>query len=355
MASPKRKSGTPLKKRLFAEYYNFEFFQAVRLLEAFLPDKKRLGQTMEPQSEVVRFSVKPGLSFPPSDISRMQPGGQDGPAKMEVAFMGLVGPSGVLPRWYTELVVRRIWHKDFSLAAFLDLFHHRLVSMFYLAWKKNRFDANYIPDARDRHSRYLLSLAGLGTPGLVDHIGLPAESLVFYSGLLSRGPASVSAIETTVNYFAGNDVHIEQFVEQVLTIDPEDRTRLGSANVRLGIDTLCGTQMVDCRNRFRIRLGPLEFDAYRRFLPTGELLGLISNLVRTMVGMEFEFDFTVALKKEAVPVCRLGAEAPNAPLLGWTTWARSPDFHPERDPQIVFPELSLREKTTTAMHALPDR
>jgi type VI secretion system protein ImpH len=342
VATQKRQPGTSLKERLFKEYYNFSFFQAVRLLETFLPRKKALGKTLEPQDEVVRISVKPGLSFPPSDISKLHQNDHDGPARMEVAFMGLVGPSGVLPQWYSDLVLRRIWNKDFSLAAFLDLFHHRLISLFYLAWKKNRFDANYLPDARDRHSRYLLSLAGLGTPGLVDRIGLPAESLVFYSGLLSRSIPSAVQIEAVVEYFAGTRVRVEQFIERILPISEEDLTRLGTVNVELGVNTVCGTFVRECQTKFRVNLGPVGYREFSRFLPTGDLLQPIFSLIKFMVGIEYEFEISLYLKRQEVPTCILGAGGPAAPRLGWSSWVKSPEFVHREDPHITFHESGIR-------------
>ena len=69
MASKKRKSGAPIKDRLFEKFYGFSFFKAVALLESLFPEKKPLGQTLVPEEEAIRFSVNPGFTFPPSDIS----------------------------------------------------------------------------------------------------------------------------------------------------------------------------------------------------------------------------------------------------------------------------------------------
>ncbi|MCU0539355.1 MAG: type VI secretion system baseplate subunit TssG [Desulfobacterales bacterium] len=342
MATQKRQPGPSLKERLFEEYYCFSFFQAVRLLEAFLPHKRPLGKTLEPQQEAVRFSVKPDLSFPASDISNLQADAPDGTPRMEVAFMGLVGPSGVLPHWYTELVQRRIWNKDRALAAFLDLFHHRLISLFFLAWKKNRFEANYVPDARDRHSRYLLSLAGLGTPGLVERIGLPAESLVFYSGLLARAIPSAVQIEAVVAYFAGTRVQVEQFIERSQLISAEDLTRLGSANTALGVSAVCGTSVRECRTKFGVALGPVGLPHFVRFLPTGDLLEPIFSLIKFMVGIEYEFEITIFLDRREIPRCVLGAGGSAAPRLGWTSWITSPGVGHTEDPAVVFQNAGVR-------------
>jgi type VI secretion system protein ImpH len=341
VAPKKRKSGTPLKDRLFEEFYSFSFFKAVDLIESIFPDKKPLGRTLVPAEEAVKFSVRPGFTFPPSDISSLEPGDEESPANIAVTFMGLIGPNGVLPYWLNELAEKRNRKKDFSLTAFLDLFHHRLITLFYLAWKKHRFPENYLSGAKDRLSRYMLSLSGLGTRGLSGMIGLPEESLAFYSGLLSRAAPSAVAIEAAVSYLSGAAVGLDQFIEQMIPLDPEDQTQIGSANAQLGVDTICGSYVWDCQAKFRVNLGPMGYDDFLRFLPSGDMLGPIFSLIKYMVGMEYEFETCIILKREEVPPCELGAET--QPRLGWTTWIKSSEVVHESDPFITFRESDLMQ------------
>jgi type VI secretion system protein ImpH len=338
VGSKSRQSDTSLKERFFKEFYKFSFFKAVDLLESLYPDREPLGQSLQPNKEAVRFSVKPGFSFPASDISRVKQGDGSDQVNMEVTFMGLIGPAGVLPHWYNELVMERIYKKDFSLARFLDMFHHRLISLFYLVWKKHRFPENYLPDGKDRLSGYLLSLIGMGTPGLTGMIGLPKESLAFYSGLLSRPVPSAVTIEAAVEYFSGTTVYIEQFIERMLPLSPEDQTQLGSANARLGVDTICGSSVWDCQATFRINLGPVSYDHFLRLLPSGDLLRPIFSLVKYMVGLEYEFEIRLFLRREDVPPCVLGMETPTPPRLGWSTWVKTPGVTMKDDPSVTFQE-----------------
>lgn len=338
MGAKKRQSDTTIEERLIDEYFTFSFFKAVNLLENLHPEKPPLGQTLEPFREPVRFSVKPGAIFPPSDIASLTDGETDTPAQMAVAFMGLIGPSGVLPYWYNELAQERNLKKDTSLASFLDLFHHRLITLFYLAWKKHRFPENYTPGADDRLSRYLLSLIGLGTPGLTAMIGLPEESLAFYSGLLARPVASAVAIESTVAYLAGTEVWVDQFIDRLLPLDPEDQTRIGMANGRIGEDAVCGSHVWENQTKFRVNLGPMSFQEFSRFIPSGDMLRPIFSLVRYMVGAEFEFEICLYLKREEVPPCILGDPSPTGPKLGWTTWAMTPGETFDEDPCLTFQE-----------------
>ena len=324
--------------RLFREYYRFSFFRAVNLLEALLPHKKPLGEALTPNEEAVRFKVRPGFAFPASDISALAPDDSGGAPRMAVTFMGLVGPNGILPDWYNEMALDRIRQKDYTVTAFYDMFHHRLISLFYLAWKKYRFPENYLSGANDRLSRHLFSLIGLGTPGLSGRMGLSEESLLFYSGLLSRTVPSALAIEATVEYLAGVRAWVEQFINRMLPLSLEDQTQVGAANSRLGEDTVCGSFVWENQTKFRVNLGPMHYHQFLDFIPTGSLLRPIFALVRYQVGIEFEFEIRVHLKREEVPGCVLGSDAPSASRLGWSTWTKHPDFMHETDPYIAFPD-----------------
>ena len=342
MAATKRKPDPDLSRQLFERFYEFSFYRAVYLLERFSENRKKLGEALVPSDEPVRFSAKKGFSFPPSDISDLMDGGSQQAPAMEVAFLGLTGPSGVLPQWYTQLILARDREKDNTLADFLDLFHHRLITLFYLAWKKHRFPENYQLGARDRLSRYLLSLSGLGTPGLTEMIGLPEEALTFYSGLLSRPIASAVAIEAAVAYFADARVRVEQFIERIVDLEPPDQTQLGAANATLGDDAICGSQVWESQTKFRIHLGPVGKEKFSRMMPIGDLLVPIFSLVRYMVGIEYEFEIRIYLRKEDVPLCQLGSTGADAPMLGWTTWVSSPGYAYEKDIFFTFQEYDLK-------------
>src|SRR6266498_4733090 len=144
MAAESRRADPSLEQVLFEEGYRFEFFQAVRVLERLYRARLPVGCDSIPAKEVVRFHSLLSLTFPPSAVHDVVPS-DDGasPAQMTVAFMGLTGLLGVLPRHYTELLLERMRHKDQTLRDFLDLFNHRLISLFYRAWEKYRLPMAY--------------------------------------------------------------------------------------------------------------------------------------------------------------------------------------------------------------------
>jgi type VI secretion system protein ImpH len=379
MGTSERQPHSSVREDLFEAFFEFSFYKAVHLLETLNPDKRRLGEALTPAQEAVRFGVRPGFVFPASDIAGLKPpaveevlawsppltqeqapsdSGQvpiaplsktipeshalhrepSRPSRMDVAFLGLIGPSGVLPHWYNELAQDRLRKKDSSLVSFLDCFHHRLISHFYLAWKKHRFPETYLPGGQDRLSKHMLCLVGLGTPFLVDRMGLDPESLIYYSGLLSRTIPCASAVEAAVEYFAGTAVTLHQLIDRVIPIEPEDQTQLGKANALLGHDAACGSQAWESQTKFRVDLGPMTFKRFIRFLPSGDLLRPIFSLVRVMAGIEYEFDVGVILKREEVPPCSLGQLGPEAPRLGWTTWVKTPGVLHEDHPRVIFQE-----------------
>ena len=125
---------------------SFDFFQAVRLLELTAPN-----------GSSIRFHANPFLDFPPSQLESLNVD-RSGAVDVTANFLGLVGPQGVLPYFYSELVQDRLRAKDKTLAAFLDIFHHRLISLFYQAWQKHRFPVPWERGEADEVSSALLAL-----------------------------------------------------------------------------------------------------------------------------------------------------------------------------------------------------
>ncbi len=343
---------------LLHEPFRFEFFQAVRLLERLAPQRLPVGRQGSSGHEIVRFRVPATTAFPASSVSQIDaPTEQQQPAHMWVNFMGLTGPSGVLPRHYTELLIRR--HIDFRgperyvLQDWFDLFNHRLVSLFHRAWEKYRF---WIPYERGEHLREtpdaftqcLRSLIGLGTPALHDRlqVSIPALpksqpagreiapariqdlSLLRYAGLLSQRPRSAVNLESLLADYFLVPVRVQQFQGQWLQLEDSDQSRLGSNEpmAMLGTGAIVGPRVWNVQGKFRVRLGPLSYEQFCAFFPdrnptkARKAFFLLSQLVRLFAGPEFDFDIQLTLRREEVPPTRLAADDEIGPRLGWNTW-----------------------------------
>ena len=153
-----------VEEALEREPFSFEFFQAVRLLQQLRPERGRVGRYGNPDDEAVHFGATPATAFPASEIQALEPDGE-GPSRLVVNFMGLTGPQGVLPLEYSELLADRVRQRDHSLRDFLDLFNHRIISLFFRAWERTHAHGGDMVAGEDRLHDHLLVLAGMGTPG----------------------------------------------------------------------------------------------------------------------------------------------------------------------------------------------
>ena len=97
-------------------------------------------------------------------------------------------------------------------------------------------------------------------------------------------------------------------------------------NNQLGVTAVLGDRVWDVQSRFRMRLGPLTYAQYCRFLPCGDGLEPICHLVRTYVGSEFDFDVQPVLKAGEVPFTRIGSGMEVKPRLGWNMWLKSQEM-----------------------------
>jgi type VI secretion system protein ImpH len=299
--------------------------------------RRPVGHAAEPESEVVRFRTPVSLTFPASEVHALTPENTEAeppsPPQMKVAFMGLTGPLGVLPHAYTELLMERLRNKDTALYEFLDLFNHRVISLFYRAWEKYRFPIAFERGLDDRFTEFLFDIVGLGTRGLRHRFSFPDQGLLSYSGLIANKPHSASAMAGVLSDYFGAPVAMEQFTGQWLKLEPESYSMLGRANNRLGQSTLAGTRVWDTQSKFCLRFGPLRFEQFAALLPNGTAYKPATELTHFLAGQEFDFDLQLVLQKAEVPACKLSAQA--KPMLGWTTWLKTKPFIAD-DEQVVL-------------------
>jgi type VI secretion system protein ImpH len=337
-----------LQQRLADRGYDFEFFQAVRLLERLSPNRAPVGRFSVPATEVARFEVNQEMGFPASPIEGIEfVEGQ--PARVKVNFMGLTGPQGVLPLYYTELMRERLRARDHSAVSFLDIFNHRMISLFYQAWEKYRFPIAYERGDRDRFSHHLLDLIGLGTKGLENRQPLPDDSLIFYTGLLSQHARSASALRNLVADYFNVQCEVEQFIggwyplieDTQCCLDAEDFT----ISEQLGFGAVVGDEVYDQQSAVRIVLGPLSLEQYCGFLPNGVGHEPLKALARLFGGPTIDFEVKLILAKDEVPECHIGPRPPAVReeeeftleniQLGWTSWVKTAPRHADAADAIL--------------------
>ena len=305
----------------------YDFFRAVLLLERLHPDRERLGEYASPEDEAVRLGVNPSLAFAPNQIHELGLAGDEGegPPTMRVNFMGLVGPQGVMPSWYSQLVSERTWDGDTALRDFLDLFHHRMLSLFYRAWRKNRFLVSYEEPEGDPLTEHLMDLIGSGPPELRAKTPVDEESLAFYAGLLGPQQRSAQALEQLVADYFDVPVEIEQFVGGWYPVDRSHRCHLGAEDTasQLGVGAVVGDEVWDQQARVRIRIGPLSRERFQDFLPEGEAHEELRSVVRYFGRGEYDFEARLVMAAEEVPGVVLESDDERSQSLGWSTWIRT--------------------------------
>jgi len=344
MATTRRRTDPRLSDALLGESHRFGFFQAVRLLHLFEPRRPAVGGAGPSGQEPVRFVAEPSLAFPASEIHDISRTDEQGPLAMMVRFMGLTGPQGTLPRHYTDLVIERLRRKDRTLATFLDLFNHRLVSLFYRAWEKYHPHLLVTPDGEDDLSIALFSLFGLGTRGVRGRLAAPDRALLFYTGLLAQHPRSAVGLRALLaDYFGGLGVEIRQFVGQWLRLDPDCQTQLVpiGSNTQLGTNTILGDRVWNTEAKFGVRLGPMTYAQLCDFLPGGHASREALDLTRFYAGPHFDFEFRLVLLASEVRTTQLGSTGPEATRLGWSTWLASRPRTTDADDAVFTSETLI--------------
>jgi type VI secretion system protein ImpH len=351
------------------EPYPCDFNSLVRLIECSYRDLPRLGVSQRPAEDAVRFCQEPSLAFPPTTISDFKSHPSARAGRVFVNFLGLLGPNGPMPLQFTDFARdRERNHADPTLARFLDVFNHRMVTLFYRAWSTAQLTTNFDrtewtergapptpptpaegqpADAQgesgegaggawsneDRYAMYVGALVGIGQRSLRHRDDAPDVAKLFYSGRLAAGVKNAEGLRALLEDYFRVPTRVDEFVGSWLELPERYWCRLGESKQSglLGVNTIAGSKAWDRQSRFRIVMGPMDLDDYERLLPGGDTQKRLEAWVRNYIGFELAWDVQLVLRESEVPRAALGKGA----RLGWTTWTTSGALGRDADDLVI--------------------
>jgi type VI secretion system protein ImpH len=316
VARPHGFAGGPVSnlEDMQAEPWRFDFFAALRRIERSWPERPRIGDSAAPQDDYLRLGQDPFMAFPAANLSKVEPL-SDGRLRILVKFLGLMGPQGALPLATTEEAFGWLPNDD-GFPRFVDLLNHRFLQLFFRAWADSRPIAQHDRPADDRFKTYVGAMAGIGSAALQDLDSLPDDGKLAYAGLAAPQTKSASRLRGMVRGLFGVEAEIDEFVGSHLVLEPQECTRLGDRNSRLGEDAIVGGSCFSVQDKFRLRIFVRDMAQYARFLPTGDRCEPLTDLIFFYLGEALDWDVELALPSACVEATRLGSFG----QIGWTSW-----------------------------------
>ena len=332
-----------LWQRLQRSPHSFDHFFTLRWLQARHTDMPRLGRAARPKAEPIRLGQDPSLAFAPATIAEILPAIAGQPERMTVWSFGLYGPNGPLPTHLTEYVRERLrQHDDPTLARFSDIFHHRLLLLFFRAWADAQPTVSLDRVGDDMFGRHLGSIVGIGEPSARQRDAVSDHAKLHHAGHLTRFTRNPEGLQRAIGSYFGVKVDLQEYCLHFLALEPSQQTRLSRlpCNSQLGVDTVVGARVPDAQSKFRLRIGPMTLTQYERFLPGQPDFKALVDWVRNYLGIEYAWDFELVLRREEVPAAQLGGNA----RLGWTTWVMSAPATHDADDFRMDPESWIQQR-----------
>jgi type VI secretion system protein ImpH len=323
----------PLVAALLERASQMNFMQLCRILELYRPGAPGFGTRDTPGHEPVRFRSRERVGFPGSEIASVEidedlaEAWPEAPPVVRTTFMGLFGVDAAMPsHLIDDIVLRTEGHE--AVERFLDLFHHRLVTALYRAWKKYRYPVGFAAGGTDAHSRRMLCLAGFGWGDKPARAGLPDSRTLGLLGLFVQRTRTPEGLAGAVALAVpGVGVRVDEFwpvwiaagcrvplsARPGSTGEAERKTGLGSSYV-------LGRRLVNRCRAVRVTLQPADAQQAHDLLPGAPLHRELIAFLQLYVGTKADVLLFMELSSRDVPAPRIGRHGGNhAPRLTWTT------------------------------------
>ncbi|MDO5532391.1 type VI secretion system baseplate subunit TssG [Sutterella sp.] len=287
-----------------------DFNELVRRIENVRTDLPRVGKAGHLAEEPLRFGQEPYMRFPETSIARILPDGPNGElARLRVYFFGLWGVGGPMPLELTnEFFQRSHNHYDRAGTALADIIHHRLLALYYRAWAQNEEAVQFDRSGDDLTGNVVRAIAGL--PEREKDMGLPHYAARAFTRFLSRMPRTADGLAKMLALWTEEKVRVEECVEGDYDIPADYRCRLGRREVStLGRNMQIGRRYASRSRKMRVRIGPVDFERAKRFMPGTPVFDALHALVTLYLERPVDWELALEIRGGTVPRLALGRDA----------------------------------------------
>ena len=287
----------PLLPALLEQATQMNFFRFCELLELTSPDAPPLGTGDSPAREPVRFRSRKRLGFPHREIDAVEHDAdlEGALPTIRTSFLGLYGVDACMPSYFVNEIAQNREGAD-SLGAFLDLFHHRIITQFYRVWRKYRYPVGFRTNGQDKISGYLLSFAGLGIGDVTatrQYVG--NRKLLSMLGLAAQKTRTAEGLAGILQH-ALPDVHIEIHEFHPVWIELSDFERMP-----LGENCVLGRGFYDRANTIRVVLQPQSQASLLALIPGQAQYSEVLALLQFYLGYEAQAHLHMEVSSALMP------------------------------------------------------
>jgi type VI secretion system protein ImpH len=278
----------------------YNFYRFCQLLEQ--TTGSRLGTGRTPESDPVRFRPNPHLGFPAGELKRTEidADNPDAIPTVRTNFFGLYGVDSPLPTSIINDINQGRDGAD-AMAAFLDIFNHRLMTQFYRIWRKYSYPATFEPGGTDTVSQSLMALTGITHGG-----DQPSSRLLAILKPLLHTTHTAEGIAAVINSQAPN-TKVEVFAQHPVTMPVAKRARLSMlSGMTLDQNPILGDETCVVGYCSRVELSTDDPDEAKGWMPDGQLRQDVMALLRTYLGCDYDLRFWLTIPTRLLPMPRLG-------------------------------------------------
>lgn len=318
---------------LLANAPEMNFFRLCELIELSAPQRPPLGTTDSPAGEPVRFRSRGRLGFPGREIDAVEHDSDhpDLPPVVRTTFLGLYGVDARMPSYFVDEIAQ---HRDGAepLAAFLDLFHHRIVTQFYRVARKYRYPVGFRQGGQDAVSRYLLSLLGLGFGQSEPGQSVPTQKLLSMLGLASQRTRTAEGLAGVLQHAVPDaQVTVAEFHPVWVRLDSAERMPLGE-------NCVLGRGFHDRTNAVRVVIQPTARESVLGLMPGREMHREVMALLRFYLGYAAHAHLEMHVRRSLMPAPALNSDQAS---LGYTTQLRRSAAMEDADPGDAITRVQL--------------